>query len=335
MTVRFSQAQADAVKAARLAFNTNQRRIGEMLPSGATAALIGNAQTLPRDVWEAWDRDTIAIQRDAMPLYERLSGRVGRPISIGKLISYFGKASDSSEAVVSLDGTAKARRDAPTIAYEGTPIPIIQSSYGFGWRQVEAAMTDGWDGLDVAARDNANRKVAAQINTHLLAGNAQVVYGGSQLYGFRTYPGRNTRSTGATLNGTTGANWMTEIKATLALLHGDNFKAPATIALNWDDWWYAATTDYSSSYANKTILQRIREMEGVADVFGVPDLAADEIIAYIEDRRVVEVLNAMPMVTRPMFRQNPTDDYDFEVMAATATVFKRDADGNCGIAHST
>lgn len=337
MPIRFSNEQARAVIAARRMFNNAQEEMARRFGLGDTpgSELIGNAQTLPRDIWEAWDRDSITLQRDAMPLYDRLASRVGSPISIGKLVTYFGKIGDNSEAIVSLDGTAKARRDAATISYEGVPVPIVHSGFGFGWRQVQAAQADGWDGLDTATRDNANRKVMEKVNGHLLDGNAQIVYGGNVLYGLRTYPGRNTRSTGVTLASATGAQWVAEVTATLTLLHNDNFKVPATLYVNWTDWFYASNTDFSTTYPNKTIAQRVREIEGVKEVVAIPDLAADEIFAVVEDRRVMELKVAMPIVTRPLFRANPTDNYDFEVMTASAPVFKRDADGNCGIAHSS
>jgi hypothetical protein len=79
----------------------------------------------------------------------------------------------------------------------------------------------------------------------------------------------------------------------------------------------------------------VREIEGVKEVVPIPDLAADEMFALIEDRRVIEIMNAMPITTMPMFRANMTDNYDFEVIAATTTLFKRDADGKMGLAHST
>lgn len=335
MPIRFSNQQERAVIAQRELFNAMEEDMAARYARVANANMIGNAQTLPRDVWESWDRDSIRIQRDSMPLYDRLASRVGRSIDIGVLLEYFGKTGDNSEARVSMDGTAKTLRDAPDIEYEATPVPIIHSGWSWGWRMVQAAEARGWDGLDVAARENATYKVATKVTSHLLDGNSQIVHGGNQLYGMRNYPGRNTRSTGVTLNGATGAQWVSEIKALLTLNHNDNFKVPQVILLNWTDWFYAANTDYSTAYPNKTILQRVAEIAGIQEIVPVPDLAADEIFAYVENRRVIEVVSAMPMVTRPLFRANMTDNYEFEIMTATATIFKRDSEGNCGIAHST
>jgi hypothetical protein len=320
--------------ATRKAFNVNQKLMAKNFGS-ISGDLIGNAQSLPRDVWESWDRDTVAIQRDALVLYDRLSSKIGKSVPIGKLVHYFGKSSSNPEVVTSMDGLAKARREQATVAYEGAPLPIHGSMFGFGWRQMKAAETDGWDMLDSVPRDDANRAVAEKIQTSLLDGDASVVFGGAVQYGLRNAPGRNTRSTGVTLNGATGVQWVAEILATLKLNHDDNFKVPMVVYVNWDDWFYASNTDYSTTKGEKSIAQKVREIEGVSEVVPIPDLAADEIFALIEDRRVIEIMNAMPITTTPMFRSNMTDNYDFEVIAATTTLFKRDADGKMALAHST
>jgi hypothetical protein len=179
------------------------------------------------------------------------------------------------------------------------------------------------------------RKVAEALELQTLDGDASIVVGGDQLYGLRNHPNRNTRSTTNDLSAATGVQWVADVNATLALLHADNFFTPATLYVNWADWRYATSTDYSTSYAGKTIAQRIMEDSGVAAVVPSSRVAADEIIAVVKDRRVVQVLNGMPMTTRAQFRANPEDEYNFVTMAAAALEIKFDAEGNCGIAHST
>ena len=115
MPVRYSPDQARAVMATRKAFNVNQKLMAKNFGS-ISGDLIGNAQSLPRDVWESWDRDTVAIQRDALVLYDRLSSKIGKSVPIGKLVYYFGKSSSNPEVVTSMDGLAKARREQATVA---------------------------------------------------------------------------------------------------------------------------------------------------------------------------------------------------------------------------
>lgn len=332
--LRFTPQQTGYVNQARRQFNVNQQALATRHGLRNGTALVGNALPIPRDVWGEWDREAVEIQRDVLAVFNDLALSVSRPMNIAKLVHHFQTVSDSGEVNVSLDGRSKARRDAPVYDYHGTPLPILDSTFGFGWREFLAAASEGYQ-LDSAGRSNAMRRIAEQLETHTLDGNSKIVVGGSQMYGLRTHPKRNTRSTGATLNGGTGAEWMAEIKATLQLLHSDNFRVPATLYLNWDDWFYASNTDYSANYPNKTILQRIQEVAGVDKIVPASKVNADEIIAVVKRREVVQLLNGMPMTSRAKFRHNPEDDYDFLVMAAASLEIKYDAEDQCGIAHSS
>lgn len=295
--------------------------------------LMGNAAPLPKDVWGVWDRQGIEVQRDVLAVFNSLSVN-SMAMPIGKLVHHFQTVSDSGDVNISIDGNSSAKMDQPAIAYHGTPLPIIDSAFKFGWRQVQAAQTEGYS-LDTAAVANSQRRVAEKLESIALDGDDSIDVGGSKLYGLRNHPKRNTRSTGVTLNGATGSQWQDEVVATLKLLHNANYRTPATLYLNWDDWFYASNTDYSEQYPNKTILQRIMEIAGVREIVPASSVDANEIIAVIKDSRVVQVLNGMPMMTRALFRANPEDDYRFKVMAAAAVEIKFDAEDQCGIAVSS
>lgn len=328
--LRFSDEQQRFVLANRRAFNERQTALNAAIGG---SVLLGNAYALPKDVWGQWDREGVEVQRSTLAVFNDLAAAVATPMPIGKLVHYFQTISDSGSANVSLDGRSNARTDKPTFDYHGTPLPITDSTFSFGWREVEAARTEGF-ALDGAARMNAMRKVAETLETAALEGYSTITVNGQASYGLRNHPKRNTRSTGVTLNGATGAQWLAEITATLKLLHGDNFKVPATLYLNWDDWFYATSTEFTTGYP-KTIAQRVMELGGVREIVPADSIVADEIIAVVKDRRVVSVLNGMPMATTAKFRANPQDDYDFVTMAAAAIEVKFDAENNCGIAHST
>lgn len=328
--LRFTQEQQAFVLANRREFNARQTA----LANASGQAFLGNALPLPKDVWGMWDREGVAIQRDVLAVFNDLAASVSTPMPIGKLVHHFQTISDSGSVNKSLDGRSKARTDQPVFEYHGTPLPILDSTFSYGWRQVEAARTEGFN-LDPAARANAMFKVAEELELQTLDGDAGIVVGGDQLYGLRNHPNRNTRSTTNDLNACTGPEWLADVNATLALLHADNFYSPATLYVNWADWRYATSTDYSTSYAGKTIAQRILEDSGVAAVVPSSRVAPDEIIALIKDRRNVQILSGMPMTTRAQFRANPEDEYNFVTMAAASLEIKFDATGKTGLAHST
>lgn len=335
--LRYSPAQADALKANRLAFNTSERALmaNYGLEPGKPNPLIGNASPLPKDVWGDWDKESVQLQRSILAVFSDLAAAVSVPMQLGKLMQYFRTVSDSGDVNISLDGQSEAKTDQPDYAYHGTPLPIVDSTFSYGWRQMLAAQSEG-ENLDSDGRDNAVRRVAEKLELIALDGDANIVVGSDVLYGIRNHPKRNTRATGVTLNGASGAQWLTEITAILALLHADNFKiGNFTFYMNFTDYFYASNTDYSTAYPNKSILDRVKEVMGVGAIVPAQQVNANEIIAVMKDRRVVRVLNGMPVSTVAKFRANPMDPYNFQTLAAAAVQVRFDADDNCGIAHSS
>mgnify|MGYP000041199719 CR=1 FL=1 len=328
--LRFTEQQQAAILANRRNWNAAQT----VMNAGINGdVMLGNASPLPKDVWGAWDREGVEIQRDLQPVFNDLAASLSMPMPIGKLVHYFQTISDSGTVNISLDGRSKARTDQPTFEYHGTPLPIIDSTFSYGWRQVEGARTEGFN-LDPAGRANGQRRIAETLESAALDGYDRISVNGQVSYGLRTHPKRSTRTTGQALNGATGAEWVAEIVATLKLLHAKNYKVPATLYVNFDDWFYAESTDFKAE-SDKTIAQRVREVAGVGQIVAGDSVAAGEIIAVVKRRDVVQVLNGMPMTTRAQFRANPEDDYNFAVLAAAAVEIKFDAENNCGIAHSS
>lgn len=326
--MKFSNEQA--------AFVLNERRQREaqalqMQEMYGNQLLVGNALPIPKDVWGTWDREAVEIQRDVLSVYNDLAASVTMNMSIFKLMHHFQTVSDSGEVNTSLDGRSNAKTDQPVIDYHGTPLPIYDSSFGFGWRQMGAAASEGYS-IDTAASNNSTRKIAEKLEDVMLNGDASISVAGSTLYGLRNNPNRTTSAIGTTLNGATGAEWVAEFKAFIQSLHAKNFYAPVTVYLNYSDWFYASVTDYSTQYANKTILQRIMEIPGIAGIVAGSKVPANEMLGVIKRREVLQVLNGMPITTRQLARHNPEDDYNFKVMASAALEIKFDAEGNCGVA---
>ena len=322
--LKFTEDQQNYVLNARRAFHRQEE---------ALAARIGNASPIPKDVWGEWDKESVQIQRSVLAVFNDLAATLAKPMPIGKLVHHFRTVSDNGQATISLDGKYKGLVDRPEYADHGTPVPIIADVFELGWRDVEAARSEGI-ALETDARDNSTRKVAEKLEDITINGDSSIVVDTTQLHGLRTHPKRSTRTTGQPLNGATGAQWVADVTATLELLHAKNFRVPATLYLNWDDWFYASNTDYSTLYPNKTIAQRIAEIGSVAGIVPASKVPAGDIIAVVKERRALQILNALPVVTRPRFRANPEDDYEFMVMAAAALEIKFDADDQCGVAQS-
>lgn len=334
----FTKDQSDWVLDQRRKFNANERRMATQhgLPTNVRGLnvnmLTANASPLPKDAWGVWDKQFVEVQRDVLAVFNDLSSlSMGMPI--GKLVHHFAQMSDSGQVNVSLDGQSESKSDSAVISYQGTPVPIIDSTLSLGWRQVAAAQADGV-ALEPAMAMNHQRKIAEKLEDLTLNGDSKIVVGSSTLYGLRNHPKRATRSAGATLATATGAQWVSEITACIKALQAKNFFTPVTFYLNYSDWFVASTTDMSTAYTNKTILQRLMEIPGVAAIVPASKIPANEIIGVCKRRDVVQILSAMPPTMRPKTRLDPEDPYIFKVMAAAALEIKYDAANQCGVIHS-
>ena len=293
----------------------------------------GNASTLPKDVWGSWDRNFVMVQKDVLSVFNDLSSTVSQSVPLGKIVHYFMMMSDSGDINISLDGRSKAKADQPVMTYEGTPVPIIDSELKYGWRQMLAMQSEGYS-IDTDGINLHQRKVAEKLEDLAINGDSTINVGGATIFGLRTAPYRATNTHGFTLNGATGANWLSVIKGVIAAIMAKNFRAPTTIYLNYDDWFYASTNDYVANYP-KTILQRLMEIPNVKAIIPASRVPENEVLAIVKRSDVVKVLNGMPPSTRPKARQNPEDDYVYSVMAAAAVQYKHDAEGQAGYAQFT
>lgn len=325
----FNKEQEAAVIGKRRAHNARQERLAKE----SEGELIGNAYTIPRDAWAVYDQDLITLQRAQLGVFNDLAS-LQRNVPIGKVLHYFSKVTDSGEVNSSIDGRSRAKADAPVIDYEGTPVPIYDTTFTFGWRDVEAARQDGgWQYLDAATRDNGNRRIIEKMEDLIVNGDSKYNVAGSQIFGLRTAPGRATGNFGNfDLVTATGAEWVSAITKVLLGLQAKNYYGGATLYVNYGDWFAASVNDYVTAAPQNTILSRLMAIPGVVAIVPSTAVPVNEILAVVKERRVLEILTAMPVTTMPIERKNFTDEYSFQIMTAVAPQFKRDASGNAGYA---
>ncbi len=332
--LRFTLEQQAALNAARAGFALSQNALAAN--SAASMQLAGNAATVDIDAWRRIDTRGVQIQRDVLAVFNTLAAANTTPMGVGDIINYFPQISDSGTVSVSMDGRNGLVADQAVVKYVGTPVPVISSAARMGWRQM-AVVRKGGVGLDVETIANHQRKVAEKLEDLALNGDASIVVGGSPIYGLRNHPLRNTDTHGFDLNATaTGANWLDAFRKLINACVNDNAFGRVTVFLNYSDWVYASINEFVAGYP-KTILQRLREIEQIANIIPCGKVPADNLlgIAGLETGNWGSILSAMPMTTRPKNRANPEDDYVFDVMAVVAPQFRTDFDGRAPFAHLT
>lgn len=326
--LKFTDSQVLAVNSARSDFNKSQ------VAMAAQASLVGNAAPIPLDAWRRIDSRSSVIQRDVLTVFNRLAAADQTPVGVGDIVSFYPQTSDSGEVHVSMDGRSEGNADQATVKYVGTPVPVFDSYARFGWRQMEVMRKAG--GLDTTTIANHQRKVAEKMEDVALNGLASITVNGNTVYGLRNFPQRNTATHGLTLATATGAQWLAAFKAALDALIGDNAFGKVTVFLNYSDWLSASINEFVAGYP-KTILQRLQEIQQIAEIVPASKCATNEIlgIANLATGEWGTILQAMPMVTRPKARANVEDDYVFGVFAMAAPQLKCDFDGRSQIVQVT
>ena len=296
--------------------------------------LTNSAPILP-EAWRRMDDRATAIFRDRLAVFSRLAAASSTPVALGDIVSYYPQISDSGAVVVSMDGQQPGNDDQAVVKYVGTPSPIIASSARFGWRQMETMRKTGTL-LQTESIANKQRKIAEKLEDMVLNGDTTTV-GGMTIYGLRNHPQRNTDTHGFDLNATaTGANWLAAFQKLINLCIGDNSFGRITVFLNYSDWVYASVNEFAANYS-KTILQRLREIEQIADIVPASRVPADNIIgiAGLDTGEWGTILTGMAPTVRPLVRNNATDPYVFEVMASMTPQLRTDFDGRAPFAHMT
>jgi hypothetical protein len=328
----FNTEQQAKVNAVRSSFNKHQVSLA------ANEAIIGNALGIPLDAWRRIDTKASQLQRSILAVFNRLARASTTPVSVADLVNYYPQVSDSGSVNISLDGRSKAAADKALVRYVGTPVPVVDSMAGYGWREMEV-IRKGGGMIDTQTIANHQRKVLEALESSVLDGfeDPAITVNGAQAYGLRTFPERSTFAHGADLSASAGSVWLEAFTELCQALIADNAYGQVTVFMNYSDWFYASVTDYSTQYANKTILQRLQDIASIKEIVPASSIDADELIgvADIDTGEWGAVLSAMPMTTVPMDRRNQQDDYNFNVMAMAALQLRSDFKGRSRIAHGT
>lgn len=328
--MRFSKEQALTINAIHNNFAINENRLFEQ--NSAQIALLGNAaQQLPKDFFGQWASEGIEVMRDELVIGSALD--ITRSIDMGLYSDYFMTISDSGDVNKSIDGQSQAKGDQAQFEYHGTPIGITDSTAVFGWKQMKAATNKGFN-LTLPTLRNNQRKVAESLELDILNGSG-IKFGDAEGFGFRNAPQRGRVATGVTIQSLDGKGAKAMAVKIMTTLHTKKFFGAVKVFMNYQDFYYLTTTDYSDLYPSKRAIDGFYEaLPANSIVIPSANIDVDETITVCNRRDVYEVLNGMPMSTIPTVRHGVMDPYEFRVIASQALQLKYDANGNAGYVHA-
>jgi hypothetical protein len=260
--------------------------------------------------------------------------------------------SDPGEAVVDMDGLTDGRQDSPKYQLEGLPLAITHSDFWFSQRRLAVSRNRGTP-LDTTMAEAAGRRVAEMIEKTLIGVETGITYGGtsgtptygrtSSVYGYINFPDRLTKMNLTTPTGSNPNATVADVLAMRDQLYNANFYGPYMLyhSTDWDQYLdndYAFSTGTGVSTPNKTLRNRLREIEGIQDVRRLDFLTAANSHAFtmIMVQMTQDVCRAVDGlgITTVQWESQGGMRVNFKVMTIQVPQLRADYNGNTGILHA-
>jgi hypothetical protein len=331
---RALQSQYDHVQSRRSAFNAMQANFANMV---GNADVANAAARIPQDVYREMEQQTKGIMRadnqvlisDLMPL--------SKSLNIGKVLNEYRRSSDAGLVNTSLSGQIPANLDKVQYDYDGAIVVIHSTAYGREWRELEGQRSEGFDGL-LDDNEAHVRAVRDTVVDHVYDGK-DTTFKGVSAYGIKNSSNTELVDLGAgglnvdfTAAGTSATDMRAGLLQILYTLRTDNNITQSItvyISREIEENWQRIY-DSAGGMADKTILQTLSELAGVAAIKTDAHLSDNEMVMGVLDRQYIQLLSGMAMSTVPMIRQNPFDNYNFLVWTAVGLQIKTDFGGRTG-----
>lgn len=303
------------------------------LESGLDKKALRTNALLRRHEWELVDSTVQMINNQIMNGVNdlRTHGCVKNLGGLGVMISTYELLGDMAPAEVNMGAAVPANRDRAEFTSASVPIPIISKDFQLTIRLIEAARRFG-SGLDTMYATVAARKVAQKLEQLLFVGDSTLVAGGNSLYGYTTYPYRQTISTSADWG--TVANVYSSVQAMITKLVISNFEPPYMLYVNPTQWTESLTAQGVD--VAQTALFRLKTMYGgvLEDVKMSFALTAGNAVMVKLTPDVIDWAVGQDTTT---VEWNEMGGFvgNFKVMACAAPRPKSTSDGvtGCGIVH--
>ncbi len=257
-------------------------------------AVLRTADTLRKDEWVHFDE---AVIEEGMIRLRGVADLIAAGLTIpvanamGRTMVEYEKMADMQDAIVSLSGVDRSEDDRVDFAPDQSPLPITHKDFDLNLRTLVASRARG-EALDTTQARVSSRKVSEQLEKMLFQGGKTFL--GKTIQGYLSHPDRNQidyATAGETWDaaGKTGEEILIDVRNAKARLEAEQFYGPY--------WLYvpaAASTKLDDDFkaaSDKTIRQRIGEVDGVQKIQVVDQLTAGHVLLTQATRDVVSLIN--------------------------------------------
>lgn len=309
--------------------------------NGQPQAVRTNAQaTLTKEAWLQLDTAILKVARNRLRAVAdlRAAGLTFTiPNGMGTTVLEYQKMNDTGNAQISMDGLRLGSNFRPVFESAYLPLPFIHSDFQYSARQIATGRMTGAP-LDTTTGEMAGRRVAEMAERLTLGRLDTYSYGGGVIYGMCNMLGRLTATfTAPNATGWTPKMHLDEVLAAKQTLQEAKHYGSYVIYYSsaWDKY---LDNDFNTNYPNKTLRNRIREIDGIDDVRTLDYLDTSSstynVIIVEMDTGTIRLVIGMDVTTLEWddmggLRKN------YKVLCIIIPQLRADMDGNTGILHAS
>jgi len=314
---------------------------GQAFGTVAEALLACNMQTsglrtnsvLRYKEWEVIDKALVeevqSVLRAVADVKSRnLTHNVGA--GLAAMVLMYEKIGKMGRAKVSMDGEEQGRRDRVTYEPGYLPLPIIFQDFSINARVLAASRLNG-SNLDDTQTRMAGRSVAEELEELLVNGDGSFAYGGGQIYGYTSAPGRNLGDFTDWL--ASGADPVTDVLAMKQASIAAGFRGP-WIHYVPPTYETILDEDYSSVKGEKTVRQRITAIDRVAACESLDCLADGQMLLVQMTPDVVRMVSALPL-QNVEWKEGAGTRTNFKALTIDVPQVRCTKAGKSGVTHFT
>src|SRR5262245_10538974 len=299
-----------------------------------TPDVLRTNETLRDEEWKAFDNTLVEGARTRLRLVNDLIGAgltIPLPNAMAKTVLEYDLMGDMNPATVSMDGMARSENDQLEFDTAGLPIPITHKDFFINLRKLSASRL-GSVPLDTTQSRVAGRKVGEEIERMTILGGKTFL--SLPIYGLLTHPNRNLASFSGGLawsnSSKTGAQIIADVFSMMQKLQDDGFNGPYWIYYPTDAGLHLQ--DDFKAESDKTIIQRIREIDGIGLVASLEQLTTANVVMFQPTIDVIAMINGITPQT-VQWDVNGGFGVNFKAFAIQVPLIRSDADGNSGVVH--
>lgn len=308
---------------------------------GKPQTIRANAQaTLTKEAWLQLDTAILRVARNRLRAVAdlRAAGLTFTiPNGMGTSVLQYQRMNDTGNVLISMDPIRTASDFRPIFDSVYLPLPFIHSDFQLGAREL-AMSRQGGAPLDTTKGEMAGRRVAEETEKLTLGRLDTYTYGGGTIYGMTNFTGKLTATiTAPTASGWTPATHLTEMLAARQTLQDAKHYGPYMVYYSsaWDKY---LDNDFSTSYPNKSLRMRVREVDGFTEVRTLDYLDTSSstynIIILELDSGTIRLVIGMDVTTLEWEEMGGLQK-NYKVMCIIIPQLRADFDGNTGILHAS